>query len=153
MGNGKIIHRTANFVLRVLDKPHVSREDGGHLIISPRKTVVDRSELSKELAYELMKLTVVWGKAMMRGLRKRGVPVGRINYQDNGNWALKEGGKGHLHVHLYGRSKKSVFQQYGEALYFPPKGSNVYNHNKPLNTGDVRAILSEVKKLEKKFNW
>jgi len=143
-----IIYRGKHFVVRILPKPHVDRKEGGHLIISPKVEVVDRTKLSKEQALELMKLTIIFGGAMMRVLPKRGIKLGRINYQDNGNWALKEG-KGHLHVHLYGRAKNSVIQQYGEALYFPPKGSNVYTHNKPLNAGDVKSILVEVRKLLK----
>jgi len=143
---GRVICKAKHFTVEILDKPHVSRLEGGHLVIRPKKKVVDRSDLSKEQAIELMKLTMLFGKAMMVGLKKRGIKMGRINYQDNGNWALLKG-KGHLHVHLYGRAKDSVIQQYGEALYFPPKGSNVYNHTEPLNAGDVKAILTEVKKF------
>lgn len=142
-----VIYRGMHFTVEIISKPHVDRIEGGHLLIRPKKAVVDRSDLTPEQAVELMKLTMIFGKAMMKALPKRGIKLGRINYQDNGNWALKEGKKGHLHVHLYGRAKNSVVQQYGEALYFPPKGSNIYNHTKPLNSGDIKAILSEVKKL------
>jgi len=129
------------------DKPHIDREEGGHLVLDPIKSHLDRTTLSHEEASELMKLTMVFGKAMAVGLRKRGIKIARINYQDNGNWALKEGKKGHLHVHLYGRAKDSTFQEHGEALYFPAKGTPVYDSFEKLNAGDIKAILLEAKKL------
>ena len=46
-----------------------------------------------------MKLTMVTGEAMQNVLTKKGIDIGRINYQDNGNWRHE------LHVHLYGRAR------------------------------------------------
>jgi hypothetical protein len=39
----------------VIDYPHVSRRDGGHLVISAKIPVEDRTKLTREQAVELMK--------------------------------------------------------------------------------------------------
>ena len=43
---------------------------------------------------------------MSVGLKNRGIELGRINYQDNGNWRQE------LHIHLYGRAKNSKYQKF-----------------------------------------
>jgi len=35
-----------------------------------------------------MKLTMMVGEAMATALNRRGIDIGRINYQDNGNWGV-----------------------------------------------------------------
>ena len=107
-----IFYETKNFIVETRDHPHVSRIDGGHIVIRPRKDVLNRWDLDLKRANELMLLTMVVGEAMMKGLNKRGMPVERINFQDNGNWSIgtKEGQK--LHIHLYGRAKNSVNQNF-----------------------------------------
>jgi hypothetical protein len=83
-----LILETEYFSIFTPDLPHISRGDGGHLIINPKVTVADRTQLDRECAVELMKLTMVSGEAMKTVLTQRGVDIGRINYQDNGNWLI-----------------------------------------------------------------
>ena len=109
-----MIYEARHFVLRTLDQPHVSRSDGGHIVIDPRVVVEDRTQLSREQAIELIKLTMVSGEAMKTVLSRKGINIGRINYQDNGNWRAE------LHVHLYGRAQGATLQPFGHALAFPP---------------------------------
>ena len=109
-----MIYEARHFVLRTLDQPHVSRSDGGHIVIDPKVVVEDRTQLSREQAIELIKLTMVGGEAMKTVLSRKGINIGRINYQDNGNWRAE------LHVHLYGRAQGATLQPFGHALAFPP---------------------------------
>lgn len=125
---------------------HVTRKDGGHLIIRPNKKVKDRVDLTFEQGHELMELSMIFGEAMIKGLRKRGIKIKRINYQDNGNWGAAEG-KPHLHLHLYGRATDSIFQKWGEALFFPPKKDPIYKKNEKLNKTDVKEIMKQAKKI------
>jgi len=67
-----IIYNTKNFVVEAVDKPHVTRTDGGHLKISPKEKMNDRTELTPALAIEFIRLTMVVGKAMKIGITNRG---------------------------------------------------------------------------------
>ncbi len=138
------IFESQNFDVATLEHPHVSRSDGGHLIINPKVPVEDRTRLSREQAIELMKLTMVAGAAMRNVLTRRGIEIGRINYQDNGNWRHE------LHVHLYGRALRATLQPFGHALAFPPTRDafNAQMGNlEPLNDGDIAALKEEIVRL------
>ena len=146
-----LIYETENFTVEAPDKPHVDRDDGGHIKIVPKVQVVDRQQLSPKLAIELMRLTIVVGQAMTTAMNRRGVDIGRINYQDNGNWTVLKRGGAYFHIHLYGRAKSAKYHKYGQACYFPHRDENpeYYARFKPLNQGDVEAIRKEIEKLFK----
>lgn len=93
-----LIFETTNFIVESHEKPEIDRIEGGHIKISPKVEIEDRALLTPEQAIELMRLTIVMGIAMKEGMKRSGVNIGRINYQDNGNWTP------HLHIHLYGRA-------------------------------------------------
>ncbi|MCP4179848.1 MAG: hypothetical protein GY756_18970, partial [bacterium] len=120
-----IIYETNNFILESHERPEIDRIEGGHVKINPKVTIKDRTELTPKQAIELMRFTIISGKAMVNGMKKQGVTIGRINYQDNGNW------KPHFHVHLYGRSIDSKIQKY-EKPFLPGHQDNF----KPLNKED-----------------
>lgn len=137
------ILETQHFDILTPELPHVSREDGGHLIINPKVSVADRTQLDRERAVELMKLTMVAGEAMKTVLTQRGVDIGRINYQDNGNWRPE------LHVHLYGRARGATLQTYGHFLKLPPT-AQAFRAQAPLQSlteGDVAALKAEIQRL------
>ncbi len=144
-----LIYSSDNFLVEAVDKPHIDRDDGGHIIIYPKVKVRDRQQLSKELAVELMMLTIVVGKAMNTVMNRHGVDIGRINYQDNGNWGVYKPEGSYLHIHLYGRAKSAKTQKYGQACVFPHIEENpeYYMHSKPLNINDINAIKNEIEKL------
>ena len=125
------------------EQPHVSRSDGGHLIINPKVAVEDRTHLDRDRAIELMKLTMVAGEAMKTVLTQRGVEIGRINYQDNGNWRPE------LHVHLYGRALNAPLQTYGHYLALPPTAQafKAQVHLEPLTADDAAALQAEMMRL------
>lgn len=108
-----IIHESKHVRVIIPEKPHISRVDGGHIILALQIDVEDRTKLSPEQAVELMKFTMVVGESMKTVLAKSGIDIGRINYQDNGNWTPS------LHIHVYGRAKGATKQKYGTPLLFP----------------------------------
>ena len=131
-----IIYESANFLLESHEQPEVDRLEGGHIKISPKVSVVDRTQLTPKQAIELIRMTIVAGKALVAGMKKQGISIGRINYQDNGNW------KPQLHIHLYGRATTAIMQKYGDPI--TPGHKEVYH---PLNGSDIEAIKDEIKTL------
>ena len=139
-----LVFETRHFEIVVPPKPHVTRGDGGHLIINPKAAVPDRTHLDRERAVELMKLTMVCGEAMTTALNRRGIDIGRINYQDNGNWRHE------LHVHLYGRAHNATIQTWGHPLSLPPTAhaqKELAGTLEPLNVDDVAELKAEMTRL------
>lgn len=136
-----VIFETENFRVVAPNKPHVDREDGGHIKIEPKVPVEDRTKLSAPLAKEFMMLTMVAGEAMAIALRKRGIDIERINYQDMGNWVPA------FHLQVYGRARSAKIQKFGEAVLLPQRGTGFYDAFKPLNGEDIAAIKKEMGRL------
>ncbi len=139
-----VIYEARHFILKTLDQPHVSRSDGGHIVIDPKVAVEDRSRLAPEQAIELVKLTMVGGEAMRAVLTRKGIRIGRINYQDNGNWRAE------LHVHLYGRALDAKLQPWGHALAFPPTREafrREMGNLEPLRPDDIAELRAEIGRL------
>ena len=147
-----VIFEEENFILKAPEKPHIDRKDGGHLVIFPKKKVSERQELSKEQRCELAELTNIAGQALKEALCKSGIKIGRINYQDNGNWSVFKPEGPTLHIHIYGRAIDAKIQKYGEALYFPhPKANpDFYKDLKPLSKEEIEYIK---RLLEENFKY
>ena len=147
-----IIYESKNFIVEAVKNPHIDREDGGHIKIFPKVRILDRQQLSSKHAIELMRLTIVVGEAMTKVMNDNGVDIGRINYQDNGNWTVFKPKGSYLHIHLYGRAKSAKIQKYGQACYFPHREEKpeFYEKLNPLNKKDIKDINIEIKKLLKK---
>ena len=141
------IYETLNFSVLAVDNPLVTRLDGGHIEITPKIRLDNRTLLTPKLAIEQMYLTMLIGEAMTLGLRKRGIDIGRINYQDNGNWGVFKTEGPFLHVHLYGRAKGAKIQKYGEACHFPFRETGFYDTFEPLNAGDIQEIQKQIEQL------
>ena len=139
-----LIFEAEHFEITTPEHPHVSRSDGGHLIVNPKVAVEDRTRLARDQAVELMKLTMVAGEAMKTVLARSGIDIGRINYQDNGNWRHE------LHVHLYGRARGATIQPYGHFLQLPPTREafreQMWNLE-ALTQDDVAALKAEIVRL------
>ncbi len=150
------IFESENFIVEAVQRPHVDRDDGGHIKISPKIRLLDRQHLNPKQAIELMRLTVVVGEAMTKVMNEHGVDIGRINYQDNGNWTVFKPEGSYLHIHLYGRAKSAKTHKYGDACYFPHRERNpeYYKDFKPLTDDDVKDIRAEIKHLlsQEKFS-
>ena len=151
--SGLRIWETEHFVLDASVHPHVSREFGGHLIISGREDVYpDRTAFSMEEGAEVMRLSMMAGEAFVAGMAKQGIEIARINYQENGNWAfLKPNPKPFFHIHLYARSLDNPDQPWGEALQFPDPtaGKAYYDRCVPLTPEDCAAIRRELERLDR----
>ena len=147
-----MIYESENFFIEAVDKPHVDRDDGGHIKIYPKVRLLDRQQLNPKQAIELMRLTVVVGQAMTEVMNEHGVDIGRINYQDNGNWTVFNPKGSYLHIHLYGRAKSANIHKYGQACFFPHRKENpkYYKNFKPLNSEDIEEIKVQIKTLLKK---
>ncbi|MBU0536218.1 MAG: hypothetical protein KKE20_04595, partial [Nanoarchaeota archaeon] len=155
-----LIYETSNFKVESVENPHIDRDDGGHIKISPKVRMLDRQQLTPKQAIELMRLTIVVGDAMTKVMNWHGVDIGRLNYQDNGNWTVFKPEGSYLHIHLYGRAKSAKVQKYGQACYFPHREERpeFYEKNEPLNEKDMIEIRKEIEKLlaEEKYkdsNW
>lgn len=141
------IYQTENFIVEAPEFPHVTRTDGGHIKISPKVKVVDRTQLTSKLAIELMRLTMIVGEAMATALNKKGIDIGRINYQDNGNWSVLKPEGPYLHIHLYGRAKSAKIEKWGDAIFAPQRNTGYYDDFEPLNQEDVAAIKKEIESI------
>lgn len=144
-----IIFDSGNFIVEAPEKPLVDRNDGGHIVIHPKNNIPDRQHLTPRRAIELMRLTIVAGQAMTTVMTCHGIEIGRINYQDNGNWSVFKPGGAVLHIHLYGRAKNAVYQRYGQACFFPHRDEQpaYYEPFQPLTSADVMAMRNEIQKL------
>ncbi|OIP22392.1 hypothetical protein COX95_01870 [bacterium CG_4_10_14_0_2_um_filter_33_32] len=154
----KLIYETKNFIAEAVSEPHVSREDGGHIRIVPKRRVVDRTALSPKEATEMARLIMLAGEAMVKGLNNRGIDIGRINYQDNGNWSVFSPQGSYLHIHLYGRAKSAPKQKYGDSLHFPHRETGFYDNAKPMDDDDITEIQRVIEELlkedkYKESNW
>ncbi len=155
----EVIYETENFVVAVPKVPHIPRTDGGHLWIrSKEKYFSSRIELEPKLAIEVMRLTILIGEAMEKAMKNRDINVERINYQENGNWAYQKGMNPEFHIHLYGRTKDSTTQTWGEALVFPNKSTGFYDNFEKFNNEDIEEIKKQITILEQdgkfiKENW
>lgn len=155
----EVIYETENFVVAVPKVPHIPRTDGGHLWIRAKKSYFSsRTELDPKLAIEVMRLTMLLGEAMEKGMKNREINVERIDYQENGNWAYQKGMNPEFHIHLYGRTRDSKTQAWGEALVFPNKSTGFYEKFERFNNEDIEEIKKQISLLEKDeryniINW
>lgn len=154
-----LILETKNFIIKGHDHPHHDRDNGGHAVVSPKQRFSDRTQMPMDLYVEMMQWVLIAGEAITSVMRRKGIPVVRINYQDNGNWAYfpdSETFPPHLHVHLYVRSAREVhpegdkrFRPFPHALYFPYIAENpeYYRGFKPYSVEDCSEIRSEIEML------
>lgn len=151
-----IIYKTDNFIIDAPERPFVDRLEGGHVRISPKIKVSDRTKLTSNLAKEYMKLSMIVGEALKTALKSRGIDIGIVNYQDMGNWAVFDPDGPTMHMHIFGRAKTAVKQKYGEAVQLPRRDTGFYDSFLPLNEDDISAVRSEFEllmKTEKYINF
>ncbi len=148
-----LIYETNNFIVEAPDKPHITRTDGGHIKITPKIKIIDRTKLNPKLAIELMQLTMIMGRAMTIALKNHNIDIGRINYQDNGNWSVFKPEGPYLHIHLYGRTKNAKIQKYGDACYFPQRDTGFYDNFEPLNDDDIKEIQKQIETISQEEKY
>jgi hypothetical protein len=77
-------------------------------------------------------------------MTRNGIDIGRINYQDNGNWRHE------LHIHLYGRAHGATLQTYGHPLALPPTAQafkEQMGNLEPLHQDDIVELKAEIARL------
>jgi len=148
------IYETKNFIVESREKPFVTRTDGGHIrILTKDTTITDRTQLLPAVAIELMRLTMIIGEAMEKGMNSRGIKVVKINYQEMGNWAFKTGDKPFLHIHIFGRAQDAKYQIFPEAVQLPDRSSGFYDKFEPLNDGDISEIQRQIEIIERQDKY
>lgn len=153
------IFQTANFIVEAHPAPFIDRLEGGHIRIKVKdNSIIERTMLAPDMAIELMRLTMVVGLAFQTAMNRIGIPIIKINYQDMGNWAYKEGKLPFLHIHVFGRVANAVKQPWPESMYLPDRKTGFYDGLESLNSDDVLVICAEIEKTfkEDKFqdkNW
>lgn len=143
--SGMQIYETADFIVDAPARPHVSREEGGHVVIRAKdQSIHDRTMLSREQAIQYMLLSMMVGKALQEVLIKQGIPVCKVNYQDMGNWSYKQGREPYFHVHIYGRVLAAPHQPFPEAVYLPDRSTGFYEGFVPLTEEDCMLIRGQL---------
>lgn len=150
-----VIIDTENFVVDAHDRPHHSRENGGHIVIWPRQEFAHLSDMPNELAAEFMGLSQIVGEAFMNVMRSQGLDVVRVNYACYGNWNYKEPIKDPVtHMSLYLRIANEKhpdgdprFQAFPEALVFPGRQTGYYDRFVSLSEEDRSKIKDEMLRL------
>ena len=146
----KFLFETDHCLIAIPQRPHVSREEGGHMVIFPKRAVAERFEQTEEEAIDMLLTSMRLGRAMTEVLCEEGIEIRTINYQDNGNWYFLRGEeKPSLHLHLYGRVPGTVNQIFGESLYFPDPNDHpeFYDRNEPLNDEEAEKIFARFAEL------
>lgn len=150
-----LIYETRDFTVAAAGHPLHSRENGGHIIIRPKRHFPDHFDLPLDIAAKYMHLSMLVGEAATIALRKRGLDVVRINYQEMGNWAYKPEwtSQPNVHLHMFIRTMHEShpdddprFQAFPEALTLPPMGE-YYAKFQPLSEEDCAAIKIEIDEL------
>jgi diadenosine tetraphosphate (Ap4A) HIT family hydrolase len=142
-----LIYETANFILETQEKPFVDKSEGGHIRIWSKIKVSGRTQLTPQQAIEYMKLSMLAGEAMTTVLKKQGIDIGIVNYQEMGNWSVFKPEGVTMHLHIFGRAKTATKQKYGEGILLPRRETGFYDDFEPLNDNDREEILKEIEQL------
>lgn len=146
--HGRIpIFETTNFYIQAASRPFIDRTEGGHIYLFPKEPVRDRTQLSAKLAIEYTKLSMVVGEALVSAMKRQGIDIGIVNYQDMGNWGVFREEGPTLHMHIYGRAKKAIIQKYGDAVQLPHRETGFYDHFEPLSSDDIVEIRRDIEQL------
>lgn len=143
-----LVYENEDFSVTAHDNPHHSRQNGGHIIIKPKKQFAHAEEMDDASLAAMVSLAKNVGTAMKQVLASTGIDIVRINYQINGNWAYFDSNpKPFVHLHLYGRTvgekhpdNDPRFQAFPEALCFPNPETDYYKNFSPLTKEDCVAI-------------
>lgn len=149
----KVLWKTQNFVIRVPNKPFVSREEGGHVIIQgigDKYRYNSKLDFSKDETIEEHELCWLFCNAYKEAMKKRNIEIIRFNFFEAGNWAWKEDiVKPYFHEHIFGRTVDAKYQKFPEAPYMPDRKTGFYDEFQPLNDDDIETIKNEMIRIEK----
>jgi diadenosine tetraphosphate (Ap4A) HIT family hydrolase len=141
-----LIWENKHFIVTTSNVPHIDKYDGGHITIRTKIPVGSISELSDDLLLKLFKLVGYCEQALIKTMSDQGIETPFTNNMDNGNWSALSNKPKTMHIHIYGRAKKSVKQTFGQALYFPDPNTSFYDNHTPLSQADIESIHSQLQK-------
>ena len=142
-----LIYETKNFILETREKPFVDRAEGGHIRIWSKIKVSDRTKLTPVQAIEYTKLSMVAGEALTNVMKKQGIDIGIVNYQEMGNWSVFNPEGVTMHMHIFGRAKTAIVQKYGDAVSLPHRETGFYDSFLSLTEKDVNLLREEIQRL------
>lgn len=143
-----LIFSSHSFTVERSPQPFISREEGGHVRIFPKRAgITCISDLNPQEAVELIWLETIVRQAVLTGMQKQGVPMIWVNIEDLGNWAFKRNETPQLHIHVFGRASTATKQAWPEAPSLPDRSTGFYDSFVPLTTSDMQAIETEIKNL------
>ena len=146
-----LIYETDNFIVESHDKPFVSREEGGHIRIRVKdENISDRTKLNPKQAKEFIRLSMIVGEALEKGMNERGVKVIKVNYQDMGNWYYKNGTKPFFHCQVFGRVLGAKNQPFPESVYLPDRSTGFYDKFVPLDGEDIKVIKRFIEEISER---
>jgi diadenosine tetraphosphate (Ap4A) HIT family hydrolase len=131
----RVIYKDDRAVILAPVYPHLSKADGGHLIAYPQEHVTSRLTAGPRVILEVSYMSIVAADAM-----KKLLGVEWFNFQENSNWSLADPCGPHMHVHIYGRSKNSPHQEYGEALVLPRRADVARLGHEPFSEDEIRTM-------------
>lgn len=103
MSSEYVLWSNEEFQVLTLKNPHISAEEGLHVIVTPKQHV-ESAWSNPELCGKTFELAAHVCAAMERlGLAPW------FNLQANGNWGLLPGGVKRFHIHIYARRKGATW--------------------------------------------
>jgi len=133
-----LIYEGKYFVVESAERPLVSREKGGHVVITPKRYFEGMEPLTLEEGIEQIDLQKAIGTIMVGVLRKNGVPIKRANQQINMNWNPQ------YKIHSFGTITDEI-----NPIPSRRRCPDFYNGFVPLTEQDVRMMRE---RFEERFS-
>ena len=141
----RLVYEDKYFQVVSPEFPLNDRNDGGHLVLTKKTKVTDRSDMTHQEAIDFMRISMAVGKAMYEVLG-----IERMNYEDLGNWGIDDPGGAKMHLHFFGRAREQMHQIRGHHMFLYPKGHKIYQgHLEPLNSGDLKKLRVKIEDILK----
>lgn len=140
-----IIIKTRHFVICTIEKPHIDRKEGGHIVVaSSVKKYTTIEDMPQTILHEFIDISSICGRYMKSMFVEEKIDVDIINYQVNGNWSALNDIRDSVHMHLYGRAKQAKSQPYGSAIYLPDLETGFYDKNKGLTMVEIMYLREKL---------
>ena len=139
----KLVYEDKYFQVSSPESPLNDRNDGGHLVLTKREKVTDRSDMTYQEAIDFMRISMAVGKAMYEVLG-----IERMNYEDLGNWGIDDPGGAKMHLHFFGRTREQTHQIRGHHMFLYPKGHKIYQgHLESFNDSDIEKLRARIEDI------
>lgn len=140
-----IIIETKHFVICTIEKPHIDRKEGGHIVVaSSVNQYTAMEDMPQDILHEFIDISSICGRYMKKMFAEEQIDVDIINYQVNGNWSALNDARDYVHMHLYGRAKQAKNQPYGSAVYLPDFETGFYDKNEGLSMIEVMYLREKL---------